>query len=379
MFNKKKVLFVFGTRPEAVKMAPLILACSKSDKIVTEVCVTAQHRKMLDQILEWFDITPDYDLDIMKQHQDLFDITSNVILGLKGVLQQSKPDVVLVHGDTTTSFAASLAAFYSQIAVGHVEAGLRTNDIYSPFPEEMNRQLTSRIAMYNFCPTILNKENLLKEQVDPERIFVTGNSVIDALLWTKDKIEEKKISFEYAFSKELLQIIKSDKKKVLVTAHRRESFGDGFINICAALKSISEQVPDAEIIYPVHLNPNVKQPVFAALQGCSNIHLIEPLEYQPFIYLMNACSLILTDSGGVQEEAPSLHKKVLVMRDVTERMEAVNAGTVELVGTNKDQIIEKSVNFLKGEAKYEEQINPYGDGLACQRILEVLLEKLNLG
>ena len=374
----KKVLLVFGTRPEAIKMAPLVKAFENEPSIESKVCVTAQHREMLDQVLEMFDIKPDYDLNIMKPGQDLFDVTSNVLLGLKDVLNDFSPDVVLVHGDTTTTSSASLASFYNKIKVGHVEAGLRTGDMYSPWPEEANRQITGVLANYHFAPTTTSANNLLKENKNPKDIVVTGNTVIDALFLALDKIEKndelkskiiKSINSQYE--------LKDNKKIILVTGHRRENFGDGFINICEALKTIALNNPDIDIVYPVHLNPNVQKPVKEILSNTSNVYLINPLQYEQFIYMMNKSYFIITDSGGVQEEAPSLGKPVLVMRDTTERPEAVEAGTVKLVGTNKESIINEAQKLLDDENEYNTMSkahNPYGDGKACERIVNFIKE-----
>jgi UDP-N-acetylglucosamine 2-epimerase (non-hydrolysing) len=372
----KKVLLVFGTRPEAIKMAPLVKAFEKEESIISKVCVTAQHREMLDQVLDMFDIKPDYDLNIMKPGQDLFDVTSNVLLGLKDVLNDFNPDVVLVHGDTTTTSASSLAAFYNKIKVGHVEAGLRTGDMYSPWPEEANRQITGVLANYHFAPTTTSQDNLLRENKDPKNIIVTGNTVIDALFLALDKIEKnetlknqivEKINTEYK--------LYDDKKIILVTGHRRENHGQGFINICEALKTIAINNPDIDIVYPVHLNPNVQKPVNEILSNTANVYLINPLQYESFIYLMNKSYFIITDSGGVQEEAPSLGKPVLVMRDTTERPEALEAGTVKLVGTNTNLIIEEAQKLLDNEEEYNTMSkahNPYGDGKASQRIVDFI-------
>ena len=328
----KKVLLVFGTRPEAIKMAPLVKAFEKEKNIISKVCVTAQHREMLDQVLDMFDIKPDYDLNIMKAGQDLFDVTTNVLLGLKDVLNDFNPDVVLVHGDTTTTSASSLAAFYSKIKVGHVEAGLRTGDIYSPWPEEANRQITGVLANYHFAPTTTSENNLLKENKNPNDIIVTGNTVIDALFLALDKIEKNtNLKSKIVDSINSQYKLQDNKKIILVTGHRRENFGQGFVNICEALKTLALNNPDIDIVYPVHLNPNVQKPVNEILSNTPNVYLIEPLQYEQFIYMMNKSYFIITDSGGVQEEAPSLGKPVLVMRDTTERPEAVDAGTVKLV------------------------------------------------
>lgn len=357
-------------------MAPLVKKFEKCSNIVSKVCVTAQHREMLDQVLEMFDIKPDYDLNIMKAGQDLFDVTANVLLGLKDVLNDFKPDVVLVHGDTTTTSASSLAAFYNKIKVGHIEAGLRTGDIYSPWPEEANRQITGVLANYHFAPTITSQNNLLKENKNPKNIIVTGNTVIDALFLALDKIENNdKLKNEIIQSISLQYKLKDDKKIILVTGHRRENFGEGFINICEALKVLANNNPDIDIVYPVHLNPNVQKPVKDILSNTSNVYLINPLQYEQFIYMMNKSFFIITDSGGVQEEAPSLGKPVLVMRDTTERPEAVEAGTVKLVGTNKEMIIKEAQNLLDNENEYNTMSkahNPYGDGKACERIVEFI-------
>lgn len=376
-----KILLVFGTRPEAIKMAPLVLEMQKHTDLKTEVCVTGQHREMLDQVLDLFDIKPDYDLNIMKSNQDLYDVTSAVVLGMRQILEKSQPDIVLVHGDTTTSMAAALAAFYKKIAVGHVEAGLRTYDIYSPWPEEINRQLTSRIATYNFAPTETAKCNLTSEGVPAEKIEITGNTVIDALHIVISRLEKdtaicnnvrKKImSAGYDLSRQ-----NDGRKIVLITGHRRENFGDGFLHICNAIKELSQRFNDVDFIYPVHLNPNVRKPVNEILgEGLENVFLTEPLEYQEFVYLMSKSYLILTDSGGIQEEAPGLGKPVLVMRDTTERPEAVEAGTVKLVGSDKEMIINTTSELLTNHNTYEAManaVNPYGDGLASERIVSKL-------
>lgn len=376
----KTVMLVFGTRPEAIKMAPLVKAFEKHPQdFTTLVCVTGQHREMLDQVLHLFDIVPDYDLNIMKQGQDLYDVTARVLVGMRDVLKQAKPDVVLVHGDTTTSTAAALAAFYQQIPVGHVEAGLRTHDIYSPWPEEMNRQITGRIATYHFAPTPLAQENLLKENIPPQHITVTGNTVIDALYAVVEKIQQdRSLSGELT---ERLQAAGYDplrigqgRRLVLITGHRRENFGEGFHNICRTIKTLSEKYPEVDFVYPMHLNPNVRRPiaeVFGQQHG-ANLFFIEPLEYLEFVFLMEKSTLVLTDSGGIQEEAPGLGKPVLVMRDTTERPEALAAGTVRLVGTDYDRITSEVSRLLDDEAYYESMsraVNPYGDGLACGRIV----------
>lgn len=373
----KKVLLVFGTRPEAIKMAPLVKTFENQPNIDSKVCVTAQHREMLDQVLDIFDIKPDYDLNIMKPGQDLFDVTSNVLFGLKDVLNDFKPDIVLVHGDTTTTSASSLAAFYNKIKVGHVEAGLRTGDLYSPWPEEANRQITGALANYHFTPTTTSANNLLKENKDPQNIIVTGNTVIDALFFTLDKIEKnEELKFKIVNSINSQYELKENKKLILVTGHRRENFGDGFVNICEALKTLATNNPNIDIVYPVHLNPNVQKPVKEILSDTSNVYLIEPLQYESFIYMMNQTYFIITDSGGVQEEAPSLGKPVLVMRNTTERPEAVEAGTVKLVGTNKRTIIKEAQKLLddvKEYTKMSKAHNPYGDGKACDRIVKFII------
>ena len=381
----KTVMLVFGTRPEAIKMAPLVKEFQKHpETFKTIVCVTGQHRQMLDQVLQLFEITPDYDLNIMKQGQDLYDVTARVLTGMRDVLKEAQPDVVLVHGDTTTSTAAALAAFYMQTPVGHVEAGLRTHNIYSPWPEEMNRQITGRSATYNFAPTPLSKANLLREAVAEDSITVTGNTVIDALYWVVNKIKEDK-----ALNCELQALLAQagydvnrladGKKLVLITGHRRENFGDGFINMCTAIKDLTQKYPDVDFVYPMHLNPNVRKPIHEVfgenLDNLGNMFFIEPLEYLSFVYLMEKSTIVLTDSGGIQEEAPGLGKPVLVMRDTTERPEALEAGTVKLVGTNYDKIVAEVSALLDDQAHYDtmsKAVNPYGDGLACGRIIEVL-------
>ena len=381
----KKILLVFGTRPEAIKMAPLVKKLQQyPEQFRTVVCVTGQHREMLDQVLRLFDITPEYDLNIMKPNQDLYDITSRILLGMRDVLREVQPDIVLVHGDTTTSMAAALAAFYQQIPVGHVEAGLRTGNIYSPWPEEMNRLITGRITTHHFSPTPLAKENLLREHVDEKQIIVTGNTVIDALQMVVARLEN-----DTTLSGEVQAIVKQmgydttrlseGKRMVLITGHRRENFGTGFLNICHAIKNLATSYPDVDFVYPMHLNPNVRKPVLEILgESTENVFLIEPLDYLPFVYMMQQSTLILTDSGGVQEEAPGLGKPVLVMRDTTERPEAVEAGTVLLVGTDQ-QKIEEGVTMLLDDAdtyrKMSEAVNPYGDGLACERIIEYLANR----
>lgn len=378
----KTILLVFGTRPEAIKMAPLVKEFQKaSHEFKTLVCVTGQHREMLDQVLHIFDIKPDYDLNIMKQGQDLYDVTSRVLLGMRDVLKEVHPDVVLVHGDTTTSTAAALAAFYQQIPVGHVEAGLRTHNIYSPWPEEMNRQITGRISTYHFAPTDLSKKNLLAEDIAEEAIMVTGNTVIDALYMVVDKIKT-----DDALSANLKTVLSNSgydvnrlsdgRKMVLITGHRRENFGDGFISMCKAIKTLTEKYRDIDFVYPMHLNPNVRKPIHEifgeSLSDLGNIFFIEPLEYLSFVYLMEKSTVILTDSGGIQEEAPGLGKPVLVMRDTTERPEALEAGTVKLVGTDYDKIVHEVSKLLDNQEYYDgmsKAVNPYGDGMACSRIV----------
>lgn len=378
-------MLVFGTRPEAIKMAPLVKEFQRhQQEFQAIVCVTGQHREMLDQVLRIFEIIPDYDLDIMKKEQDLYDVTARVLLGMRDVLKEVQPDIVLVHGDTTTSTAAALSAFYQQIPVGHVEAGLRTYDIYSPWPEEMNRQITGRIATYNFAPTQLSKENLLREAVKEESIMITGNTVIDALYWVVDKIKNnQELSAELEISLKYVGYdvnrLKNGKKMVLITGHRRENFGDGFVNICMSIKKLAIKYPNVDFVYPMHLNPNVRKPIFETfgkdLSGLGNMFFIEPLEYLSFVYLMEKSTIVLTDSGGIQEEAPGLGKPVLVMRDTTERPEALEAGTVKLVGTNCEKIINEVSALLDNEIYYNEMsqaVNPYGDGLACSRIVAAL-------
>ena len=381
----KKIMLVFGTRPEAIKMAPLVKEFEKHpDEFDTIVCVTGQHREMLDQVLKIFDIKPNYDLNIMKQGQDLYDVTCRVLTGMRDVLKEVQPDVVLVHGDTTTSTASALAAFYQQIPVGHVEAGLRTRNIYSPWPEEMNRQITGRIATYNFSPTQLSRQNLLEERVDDEKITVTGNTVIDALYWVVEKIKNDK-----DLSMELQDILlkagyntnrlNNGRRLVLITGHRRENFGDGFIHICNAIKTLTQNYPDVDFVYPMHLNPNVRKPIHEVfgedLSDLGNMFFIEPLEYLSFVYLMEKSSIVLTDSGGIQEEAPGLGKPVLVMRNTTERPEALDAGTVKLVGTDYDTIVNSISTLLDNKEEYNKMskaVNPYGDGKACGRIVDFI-------
>jgi UDP-N-acetylglucosamine 2-epimerase (non-hydrolysing) len=381
----KTILLVFGTRPEAIKMCPLVKEFQSNPKdFRTVVCVTGQHREMLDQVLKIFDVRPDYDLNIMQQGQDLYDVTSRVLLGMRDVLKQVQPDIVLVHGDTTTSTAAALAAFYQQIPVGHVEAGLRTNDIYSPWPEEMNRQITGRISTYDFAPTPLSRENLLKENVSDNKITVTGNTVIDALYWVVDRIKQDK-QLDAALETILLQAgydthrLQDGKKLVLITGHRRENFGQGFIDMCRAIKDLSTKYPDVDFVYPMHLNPNVRKPIHEVfgenLSDLGNMFFIEPLEYLSFVFLMEKSTIVLTDSGGIQEEAPGLGKPVLVMRNTTERPEALTAGTVKLVGTDYNAILSNVSLLLDSEEAYNNMshaVNPYGDGLACKRIVDKL-------
>ena len=385
----KKIMLVFGTRPEAIKMAPLVKEFQKQpEQVETVVCVTGQHREMLDQVLRIFDIHPDYDLNIMKQGQDLYDVTAHVLTGLRDVLKEVKPDVVLVHGDTTTSTASALAAFYQQILVAHIEAGLRTHNIYSPWPEEMNRLLTGRLATYHFSPTPLSRNNLIKESVDDRNIIVTGNTVIDALYWVVDKIKNDKV-----LDSELVKVLvkagydvnrlNGGKKLVLITGHRRENFGDGFIHMCSAIKDLTRKYPDVDFVYPMHLNPNVRKPIHEVfgedLSGLGNMFFIEPLEYLSFVYLMEKSTIVLTDSGGIQEEAPGLGKPVLVMRDTTERPEALDAGTVKLVGTDYNKIVNEVSSLIDDKAAYEKMskaVNPYGDGLACGRIVNALLYRI---
>lgn len=368
-----KVLTVFGTRPEAIKMAPLALKLISSEGIESKVCVTAQHREMLDQVLDLFELVPDFDLNLMKPGQDLTDVTTGILKGMKQVFSEYKPDIVLVHGDTATTFATSLAAYYQQIPVGHVEAGLRTGNIYSPWPEEANRKLTGAITTFHFAPTEKSQHNLLNEAVDSASVFVTGNTVIDALLEVSEKLHNDKDLLRDMQSK--FDFLDSDKKLILVTGHRRESFGGGFERICSALAKTASAHPDCQILYPVHLNPNVQEPVKRLLSGVSNIKLIEPQDYLPFVYLMNQAYIILTDSGGIQEEAPSLGKPVLVMRDTTERPEAIDAGTVQLVGTDVDKIYSGLSRLLTDKQAYKDMSfahNPYGDGKACERIIQIL-------
>ena len=373
--TKKKILLVFGTRPEAIKMCPLVKEFQKyPNDFETVVCVTGQHREMLDQVLEIFGIKPDYDLNIMKQGQDLYDVTARVLTGMRDVLDEVKPDIVLVHGDTTTSMAAAMAAFYRQIPVGHVEAGLRTHNLYSPWPEEMNRQVTGRIAEYDFAPTPLSRQNLLDEGVPEERISVTGNTVIDALHWVVENVLAKGYQPKDPSVAALLQ---DDKRKVLITGHRRENFGEGFISMCTAIRDLARRYSDVDFVYPMHLNPNVRKPIRQVFgdHPAENLHFIEPLDYLDFVYLMSRSYIVLTDSGGIQEEAPGLGKPVLVMRDTTERPEALEAGTVKLVGTDYDRIVSEVSSLLENPAAYDAMshaVNPYGDGKACPRIVEKL-------
>ena len=377
--TKRKILIVFGTRPEAIKMALLIKEFQKRAEFEVKVCVTAQHRQMLDQVLEFFEIKPDFDLNLMKQAQDLYDVTSGVLLGMRGIFERYKPDIVFVHGDTTTTSAVSLAAFYQKIDVAHVEAGLRTHDIYSPFPEEINRQITGLIAKYHFAPTASAKENLLKEGKSAKNIVVSGNTVIDALFWTIDKIERDAILRDKILSSINFKFHLGERKFILVTGHRRENFGEGFINICEALREIAANNADVDIVYPVHLNPNVQKPVKKILSDLPNIFLMDPLEYDAFVYLMSKAFMIITDSGGIQEEAPSLCKPVLVTRNRTERPEGIEAGCVRLVGTKRENIVKEAQKLLNSKDEYDkmsQSISPYGDGKACRRILDFLKETL---
>ena len=381
----KKVMLVFGTRPEAIKMCPLVKEFQKhSSDFETIVCVTGQHREMLDQVLNIFDVTPDYDLNIMKQGQDLYDVTARVLVGMRNILKEVQPDVVLVHGDTTTSTASALAAFYQQIPVGHVEAGLRTHNIYSPWPEEINRQITGRIATYNFAPTPLSKSNLLREGINEDSITVTGNTVIDALYWVVDKIKtdaelQKDLDAVLDNAGYDVARLSDGKKLVLITGHRRENFGDGFINMCTAIKDLTKKYPEVDFVYPMHLNPNVRKPIHEVfgedLSNLGNMFFIEPLEYLSFVHLMSKSTIVLTDSGGIQEEAPGLGKPVLVMRDTTERPEALEAGTVKLVGTNYEKIVTEVSRLIDDSEYYDtmsKAVNPYGDGLACERIVNFI-------
>ncbi|MFO1463700.1 MAG: UDP-N-acetylglucosamine 2-epimerase (non-hydrolyzing) [bacterium] len=372
----KKVLVVFGTRPEAIKMAPVIRKLKQhNNEISTRVCVTAQHRALLDQVLQFFKIGPEKDLDVMKPGQDLFDITSNVLLGMKNVLRDEKPDIVLVQGDTTTSFITALASFYEGIPVAHVEAGLRTNNLRAPFPEEANRQIISRVAQIHLAPTQFNKQSLLGEGVPEKNIFVTGNTIVDAIQWTLEIIKSRPVDYYHSFLNGASRVLKEEKPLILVTGHRRESFGPGFERICTALKRIAERNPGVNLIYPVHPNPNVKKPVFEILGNLKNFYLIDPLEYDPFVYLMDQSAILLTDSGGIQEEAPTLKKPLLVMREVTERMEAVNAGIATLVGTDEEKIVFETERLLNDASHYRKVANvenPFGDGKASERIYNIL-------
>ncbi|SFV55021.1 UDP-N-acetylglucosamine 2-epimerase [hydrothermal vent metagenome] len=376
--KKQRVLIIFGTRPEAIKMAPIISELYKKREIFElRVCVTAQHREMLDHVVEFFDISVDYDLDIMRTKQDLYDITTRALLGLRDVLDDFLPDVILVHGDTTTTFVASLAGFYHKIKIAHIEAGLRTYNLYNPWPEEANRQLTGVLAHFHFVPTKEAKQNLLQEGKEEKNIVVTGNTVIDALFLTLEKIGQDK-NFQKRVAKKLQSLTKSS-RFILVTGHRRENFGKGFLEICQALKMVAQKNPSIDIIYPVHLNPNVQKPVYELLKGIKNIHLIKPLKYEEFVYMMSKCYFVITDSGGIQEEAPSLGKPVLVMREVTERMEAIEAGTVKLVGTNTQQIFKEAQRLIDDKEEYarmSQAHNPYGDGMASKRVVEFLVEAL---
>jgi len=371
-------MLVFGTRPEAIKMAPLYHALKeRADLFETQVCVTAQHRQMLDQVLKVFDVKADIDLDLMKTGQDLFDVTSSVLLGMREVLRVEQPDVLLLHGDTTTTLASAIAGFYAGTSVGHIEAGLRTHNLYAPFPEEFNRQVVSKITKWHFAPTALSRQNLLNEGVPEIQISVTGNTVIDALFWVLNRIDtdahrQARIA---KFLEERLPFSWQQDRFILITGHRRENFGDGFMQICEALKELAMYYPDIHFVYPVHLNPNVQEPVKSILMGLSNVHLIDPLDYEPFVYLLKHCYLVLTDSGGIQEEAPSLGKPVLVMREVTERPEAIDAGTVRLVGANRERIVANVSELIENEVSYEKMShahNPYGDGKACGRIIDIL-------
>jgi len=377
----KKVMIVFGTRPEAIKMAPLCHLMKTQSDFETIVCVTGQHRQMLDQVLRTFDLQPDIDLNVMKENQDLFDVTSAILIGMKKVFSDYKPDLVLIHGDTTTAFSTALAAFYSGVPVGHVEAGLRTNNLRAPFPEEFNRKVSGLVSSIHFAPTATSKANLLKEGVESDDISVTGNTVVDALLWMLDKLEndDERKSYNTEFISKYLPFDFRNEKYVLITGHRRENFGDGFVNICTAIKELASKYHDVHFVYPVHLNPKVRGPVIEILAGKSNIHLIEPLGYEPFVWLLKHCYIVLTDSGGIQEEAPSLGKPVLVMRDVTERPEAVLAGTVQLVGTSKRGVFESIDRLLLEDDVHQTMaglINPYGDGKACEKILAIIRDKL---
>lgn len=375
MTNKKhKILSILCTRPSAIKMAPIVHAIEKNPALESIVCVTGQHREMLDSVLKLFEITPRYDLNIMKANQDLYSITANVLNGLKPILQEAKPDYVLVQGDTTSTMASALAAFYQKISVGHVEAGLRTHDIYAPFPEEINRAISTRIAKLHFAPTTISQDNLLKENVDPKTIFVTGNTVIDALLWVRDKVNQQQ-DWSAIIGKNIQNLVNEKKQIILITGHRRENFGEGFLNVCTAFKILAEKHPDWHFVYPVHLNPNVQKPVNDILANILNFHLMQPLDYAPFVYMMDKAKLIITDSGGVQEEAPSLGKPVLVTREVTERPEGVIAGSVLLVGTNQEKIILETESLMQDKDRYAKMSriqNPYGDGQSAKRIVDII-------
>ncbi|SNB69494.1 MULTISPECIES: UDP-N-acetylglucosamine 2-epimerase (non-hydrolyzing) [unclassified Pseudomonas] len=369
-----KILTVFGTRPEAIKMAPLALALATDQRFDAKVCVTGQHREMLDQVLELFEIQPEFDLNIMKPGQDLTDVSTSILQGMKKVFQDFKPDMLLVHGDTATTFATTLAAYYHQIPVGHIEAGLRTGNLYSPWPEEGNRRLTGALASKHFAPTAVSRNNLLREGVADDAIFVTGNTVIDALLDVVNRLKNDDMLYKKASAPS--EFLDPTRKLILVTGHRRESFGSGFERICQALRDVAQRHPEVDIVYPVHLNPNVREPVNRLLSGINNIHLIEPMDYLPFVHLMSRSHIILTDSGGIQEEAPSLGKPVLVMRDTTERPEAVEAGTVKLVGSNVSNIVCELEKLLTDQESYRIMSvahNPYGDGKACNRIIEAII------
>jgi UDP-N-acetylglucosamine 2-epimerase (non-hydrolysing) len=378
MNHKKNIFVVFGTRPEAIKMAPVVIALQAHPEIETTVCVTAQHRQMLDQVLDLFSIVPSIDLNLMQANQDLADVTSRALVGLRDSFRAAKPDAVLVHGDTTTALAAAMAGFYAGIPVGHVEAGLRTHNVHSPFPEEFNRQVISKIARWHFAPTLNSQKNLLAEGVSPDAIYVTGNTVIDALHWTLDRLADPNGngSREMPLLDQLLPFAWRDHRFILMTGHRRENFGSGFIQICDAVRALAQRYPDIHIVYPVHLNPNVREPVLSRLGNLPNVHLLEPMQYEPFSLLLKHCYFVLTDSGGIQEEAPSLGKPVLVMRQTTERPEAVEAGTVELVGTDVAQIVSACVRLIDDTTHYKsmsEAHNPYGDGQAARRIADIMV------
>tara|TARA_B100000579_G_C22836770_1_gene859260 strand:- start:942 stop:2066 length:1125 start_codon:yes stop_codon:yes gene_type:complete len=370
-----KILFIFGTRPEAIKLAPVITSFKQEESFATKVCITSQHKEMLKQVLDLYDITPDYDLDVMEKNQSLEDLTKTILVKLDPVLNKEKPDVVLVHGDTTTTFASSLASFYKKISIGHIEAGLRTGNIYSPWPEEGNRRLVSHLAQYHFAPTENSKENLLLEGIDEKAILVTGNTVIDSLLQTVNSLEDD--SFRHNKIGKNFSFVSKQKKIILITGHRRENFGEGFNNICNSIRELAKKYPEINFVYPVHLNPSVREPVFGILNNINNIYLLEPQDYLPFVYLMNKSYIILTDSGGIQEEAPSLGKPVLLLRNTTERPEAVSAGTVKLVGTNSKKIIDTTSNLIDDIEEYKRMSkahNPYGDGMASKRILDFFKE-----